>query len=84
MKNWDVNSDDVRCTGRDNGVSGLLVKVAGWFCRSRDHSHRRTKESRQFKERTFLGPSRVLLQEREGTREGSKHKAIAWIVDGDP
>ena len=43
---------------------------------------RRTKESRQFKEGTSLEPARDQLQ-REGTREGSKLKAIAGIVDGD-
>ena len=35
-----------------------------WFWRSRAHLHRRTKASRQFKEGAFLGPARVLLQER--------------------
>ena len=36
-----------------------------WFWRSRAHLHRRTKASRQFKEGAFLGPARVLLQERK-------------------
>ena len=54
-----------------------------WFWRSRARSHRRTVKSRQFKERTFLGPARVLLPERIGTREGSKCQATAWIVVGD-
>ena len=49
--------------------------------KSRTHSHRGANESRQFKA-SCLGPARVLLQEREGTREGRQHKAIARIVDG--
>ena len=70
MKNCDFNSNEARHTGRDRGFSGLLVNEWCWFLRSRAHSHRRTKESRQFKEGARLEPARVLLQEREGTREG--------------
>ena len=51
--------------------------------RSRAHLHRRTKASRQFKEGAFLGPARVLLQERERKGNDLKYKAVVWIVDGD-
>ena len=54
-----------------------------WFRRSRAHLHRRTKASRQFKEGAFLGPARVLLQERERKGDDLKYKAVVWIVDGD-
>ena len=54
-----------------------------WFWRSRAHLHRRTKASRQFKEGAFLGPARVLLQERERKSDNIKNKAVVWIVDGD-
>ena len=54
-----------------------------WFWRSRAHLHRRTKASRQFKEGAFLGPARVLLQERERKGDDLKYKAVVWIVDGD-
>ena len=54
-----------------------------WFWRSRAHLHRRTKASRQFKEGAFLGPARVLLQERERMSDDIKYKAVVWIVDGD-
>ena len=47
-----------------------------WFWRSRAHLHRRTKASRQFKEGAFLGPARVLLQERERKRHDLKYKAV--------
>ena len=53
-----------------------------WFWRSRAHLHRRTKSSRQFKEGAFLGPARVLLQERERKSDDIKYKAVVWIVDG--
>ena len=45
--------------------------------------HRRTKASRQFKEGAFLGPARVLLQERERKGDDLKYKAVVWLVDGD-
>ena len=54
-----------------------------WFWRSRAHLHRRTKASRQFKEGAFLGPARVLLQERERKGDDIKYKAVVWVVDGD-
>ena len=54
-----------------------------WFWRSRAHLHRRTKASRQFKEGAFLGPARVLLQERERKGDDLKYKAVVWVVDGD-
>ena len=54
-----------------------------WFWRSRAHLHRRTKASRQFKEGAFLGPARVLLQERERKGDDLKYKATVWLVDGD-
>ena len=54
-----------------------------WFWRSRAHLHRRTKASQQFKEGAFLGPARVLLQERERKADDIKYKAVVWIVDGD-
>ena len=54
-----------------------------WFWRSRPHLHRRTKASRQFKEGAFLGPARVLLQERERKGDDLKYKAVVWVVDGD-
>ena len=54
-----------------------------WFWRSRAHLHRRTKASRQFKEGAFLGPARVLLQERERKGDDLKYKAVVWLVDGD-
>ena len=54
-----------------------------WFWRSRAHLHRRTKASRQFKEGAFLGPARVLLQEREREGDDLKYKAVVWIADGD-
>ena len=54
-----------------------------WFWRSRAHLHRRTKASRQFKEGAFLGPARVLLQERERKGDDLKYKAVVWIGDGD-
>ena len=54
-----------------------------WFWRSRAHLHRRTMASRQFKEGAFLGPARVLLQERERKGDDLKYKAVVWIVDGD-
>ena len=54
-----------------------------WFWRSRAHLHRRTKASRQFKEVAFLGPARVLLQERERKGDDLKYKAVVWVVDGD-
>ena len=54
-----------------------------WFWRSRAHLHRRTKATRQFKEGAFLGPARVLLQERERKSDNIKYKAVVWIVDGD-
>ena len=56
-----------------------------WFWRSRAHLHRRTKASRQFKKSAFLGPARVLLQERErkGDDDDIKYKAVVWIVDED-
>ena len=46
-----------------------------WFWRSRAHLHRRTKASRQFKEGAFLGPARVLLQERERKGDDLKYKS---------
>ena len=54
-----------------------------WFWRSRAHLHRRTKASRQFKEGAFLGPARVLLQQRERKRDDIKYKTVVWNVDGD-
>ena len=54
-----------------------------WFWRSRAQLHRRTKASRHFKEGAFLGPTRVLLQERERKADDTKYKAVVWIVDGD-
>ena len=58
-----------------------------WCChwRAKAHSHRRPKEGRQFKESTFLGHDRLLLQEREYVAQGVrvKYTAIAWVVDGD-
>ena len=81
MKKRYFNGDDARCTGRDRGVSGLLVR-AGSGDQGLVHIAEPVK-SRQFKERTFLGPARVLLPERIGTREGSKCQATAWIVVGD-
>ena len=54
-----------------------------WIWRSRAHLHRRTKASRQFKEGAFLGPARVLLQERERKGDDLKYKAVVWVVDGD-
>ena len=54
-----------------------------WFWRSTAHLHRRTKASRQFKEGAFLGPARVLLQERERKGDDLKYKAVVWLVDGD-
>ena len=54
-----------------------------WFRRSRAHLHRRTKASRQLKEGAFLGPARVLLQERERKGDDIKCKAVVWVVDGD-
>ena len=54
-----------------------------YFWRSRAHLHRRTKASRQFKEGAFLGPARVLLQERERKGDDLKYKAVVWVVDGD-
>ena len=54
-----------------------------WFWCSRAHLHRRTKASRQFKEGAFLGPARVLLQERELKGDDLKYKAVVWVVDGD-
>ena len=54
-----------------------------WFWRSRAHLHRRTKASRQFKEGAFLGPARVLLQERERKGDDLKYKAVGCLVDGD-
>ena len=54
-----------------------------WFWRSSAHLHRRTKASRQFKEGAFLGPERVLLQERERKGNDLKYKAVVWVVDGD-
>ena len=62
---------------------GRLESGVGWFWRSRAHLHRRTKASRQFKEFAFLGPVRVLLQERERKGDDIKYKAVVWIVDGD-
>ena len=53
-----------------------------WFWRSRAHLHRRTKARRQFKEGAFLGPARVLLQERERRGDDLKYKAVVWLVDG--
>ena len=50
-----------------------------WFWRSRAHLHRRTKASRQFKEGAFLGPARVLLQERE--RKGDESQIQSCGVD---
>ena len=50
--------------------------------RSRAHSHRRTKGSRQFKVGTLMGPVRVLLLQREGTREGCKHRATLGLWTG--
>ena len=55
-----------------------------WFWRSRAHLHRRTKASRQFKEGAFLGPARVLLQERERKGDDLKYKAVVWIVGWRP
>ena len=54
-----------------------------WFWLSRTHLHRRTKASRQFKEGAFLGPARVLLQERKRKGDDFKYKAVVWVVDGD-
>ena len=61
---------------------GRLESGVG-FWRSRAHLHRRTKASRQFKEGAFLGPARVLLQERERKADDLKYKAVVSIVDGD-
>ena len=63
-------------------VCGHLENGVG-FWRSRAHLHRRTKASRQFKEGAFLGPARVLLQERERKGDDLKYKAVVWLVDGD-
>ena len=60
-------------------VIGRMVLVLAL----RAHLHRRTKSSRQFKEGAFLGPARVLLQERERKADDIKYKAVVWIVDGD-
>ena len=54
-----------------------------WFWRLRAHLHRRTKASRQITEGAFLGPARVLLQERERKGDDLKYKAVVWVVDGD-
>ena len=61
----DFNNDNAICTGRDRGVSGLLVSGVG--SGDQDPIH--------IAERKHV--------QREGTREGNKHKARAWIVDGD-
>ena len=40
------------------------------------------KNSAVFKEGAFLGPARVLLQERERKGDDLKYTAVVWIVDG--
>ena len=85
---------DIVCTSKGNAIVPILSlqqrrredtviwrKVLFW--RSRAHLHRRTKASRQFKDGAFLGPARVLLQERERKRDDIKYKAVVWVVDGD-
>ena len=39
--------------------------------------------SRQFTEGAFLGPARVLLQERERNGDDTKYQAVVRVVDGD-
>ena len=55
----DFNNDNAICTGRDRGVSGLLVSGVGSV--DQDPIHIAEREHVQ----------------REGTREGNKHKARA-------
>ena len=53
-----------------------------WFWRSRAHLHRRTKASRQFNEGAFMGPARVLLQERERKGDDTKYKVVCCVGRG--
>ena len=47
-----------------------------WYWRSGKHKGSRMKGG------VFLGPARVLLQERETTAEGVRVKGVVWITEG--
>ena len=47
-----------------------------WYWRSDKHKGSRMKGG------VFLGPARVLLQEREPTAEGGRMKGVVWITEG--
>ena len=47
-----------------------------WHCRSGRHKGSRMKGG------VFLGPARVMLQEREKTAEGVRLKGVVWITEG--
>ena len=47
-----------------------------WYWRSGKHKGSRMKGG------VFLGPTRVLLQERETTAEGVRMKGVVWITEG--
>ena len=47
-----------------------------WYWRSGKHKGSRMKGG------VFLGPARVLIQERETTAEGVRMKGVVWITEG--
>ena len=63
MKNWDFKSDDARCTGRDRGVSGLLVNGAVSGDQALIHIAERRRVGNSGKEHVW--DQRVRLQDGE-------------------
>ena len=63
----------------EHGLGNVTGEIAGewnWCWRSGKHKGSRMKGG------VFLGPARVLLQERETTAEGVRVKGVGWITEG--
>ena len=72
MKRWVSNRNDERCTSQDPFVCGLLEMVLVLAFKSTSASTNQSQSSVQ--EGAFLGPARVLLQERERKGDDLKYK----------
>ena len=80
MKNWDLNSDDAICIGRDLGVSGPLVNGAGSGDQELVHIAEPKKVVNQ--RRNIPETRKENSCKAEGALEGGKCKETTWIVGG--